>query len=174
MLFLLFTVVCLEVCITPDGISQKYECAWAPFSSPNELRDPMNLIKSPITYSNMVIHELKEGASMGFFLSTVDSMPSTKALLLVNTDNTCAVDKKFYPASDVSLPTLVVTKEVGTFLSRLIDDKPRNVSVKIIPLESNVAEEAEVEMALHPKRELCLYVHVYKTKTFPLNVEGYS
>ena len=136
-----------------------YECAWAPFSSPNELGDPMNLIKSPVTYPNMVLHELKEGASMGFFLSTIESMPSTKALLLVNTDNTLAVDKKFYPAGDVSLPTLVVTKEIGTFLSRLIDDKPRNVAVKIIPLESNVAEEVDgVEMALHPKCEYYLSI----------------
>ena len=153
-LFIYFTDVCLEVCISPDGTSQKYECAWAPFSSPNELRDPMNLVKSPVTYPNMVMHELKEGASMGFFLSTVESMPSTKALLLVNTENTLAVDKKFYPAGDVSLPTLVVTKEVGTTFSRLIDDNPRNVAVKIIPLESNVAEKTdEAEMASHPKRE---------------------
>ena len=151
---LLFTDVCLEVCITPDSTSQKYECTWAPFSSPNELRDPMNLVKSPVTYPNMVMHELKEGASMGFFLSTVESMPSTKALLLVNTDNTLAVDRKFYPASDVSLPTLVVTKEVGTALSQLIDDNPRNVEVKISSPESNVAEKTdEVELASHPNRE---------------------
>ena len=91
---------------------------------------------------------------MGFFLSTVGSMPSTKALLLVNTNNTLALDKKFYPAKDVLLPTLVVTKSVGAVLSRLIDENLRSVEVKIIPLESNVAEEAdEVEMASHPKRE---------------------
>ena len=149
---ILFTDVCLEVCITPDGTSQKYVCAWAPFSSPSVLKDPMNLIKSPITYSNMVMHELKEGASMGFFLSTVESMSSTKALLLVNTDSTLAVDTKFYPAGDVSLPTLVVTKEVGTALSRLIDDNPRSVKVQIEALKrkSTTALVDKEKMASHP------------------------
>ena len=112
----------------------------------------MNLVKSAIPYSNIVMHELKEGASVGFFLSTIESMPSTKALLLVNTDNTLAVDKKFYPASDVSLPTLVVTKEVGTALNGLIDDNPRNVKVQIVALKRNSMAGLvdEEEMAPYP------------------------
>ena len=111
----------------------------------------MNLVKSPVTFPSIVIHELKEGASMDFFLSAVENIPSTKALLLVNTDNTLAVDKEFYPAGHVSLPTLIVTKEVGTTLNGFIDDNPRNVEVKISPLESEEADE--VEMASYPKRE---------------------
>ena len=134
--------LCLKVRTTTDEHEQMYECTWAPFNESREQIDWINLAKSQVTFPNMQLHELKEGASMGFFMSTVESMPSTRALLLINVDNTFEVDWKFNPKDgNPSIPTLIVTKKVGAALSELLEVYPRTVEVKVELKEAVTAEE---------------------------------
>ena len=59
-------------------------------------------------------------------------MPSTKAIVLINIDSTVEVNRKFHPKDEnPSVPTLVVTKEVGTALSKLVEANPRAIKVKV-------------------------------------------
>ena len=121
-----------------DVPEQTYECAWAPFSESREPTDWVNLTKSQVIFPNTQLHKVK-GASICFFVSTVESMPSRKALYLINVDNTFEVDSKFHPKDQNPIvPTVVVTKKVGAALSEL---NPRAVEVKLELKEAAAAEE---------------------------------
>ena len=119
----------LRVRTTTGKPELKYTCAWAPFCESREPVEWVTLSKSAVTPPNMLLHKLEEGSS-AFLKSIVGHTPSTKALLLINQDNTFEVDTKFlakvgYP----SMPVLVVTKEVGVALSKLVEETITNIMV---------------------------------------------
>ena len=126
-----------------------YECAWAPFSESKEPIQWVNLAKCQVTFPNMLLHDLNEEDSMSFLVSTVESMPSTRALMLINTGNALDIDERFHPKGEgPSVPTLAVTKATGDALHKLIEDYGRNVEVKVENMqlsESQVVEEDKME-----------------------------
>ena len=114
---------------TPE---ESHSCAWAPFNEKTHEIDWLPLVTYQVTFENMTIHQLKEEDSMDFFMSTLYSIPSIKAVLLINTENNLHIDKKFCPKSEKTpVPTLVLARDVGIALRDLADINPRNIDVKV-------------------------------------------
>ena len=133
--------------------------------------DWVNLAKSQVTFPNMQLYELKEGMSLGSVMSTVNSMPSTKALLLINIDNTFEVNSEFHPNDEnPSVPILVVTKEVGALLIELVEANPRAVEVKVELKEAGIMEEVgQPEIVSQTSGEE--YAHIlYSPSAYPLSI----
>lgn len=115
-----------------NGTEETFSCAWAPFNDTSQELDWLPLATSQVTFPNIVIHDLNELESIEFLLSTLHSIPSTKALLLINTDNSFDIDKKFYPKSErPPVPTLVLARDVGIAVRDLADTNPRSIEVKV-------------------------------------------
>ena len=96
----------LKVRSASNEVEETHNCEWAPFSCAIQGINWLPLATSQVTFPNILLHELKEEASLELLITTVQSMPSTKALLLINTNNS---DEKFYLRSEKpSVPTLVV------------------------------------------------------------------
>lgn len=127
----------LKMCTSASRHEEMHKQAWPSFS---ESMDWVILSKYPITSRNVLLHELNEGASTDFFKSTIRSLPSTVAFLVVNPYNALVVDRKFFPKDEcLSVPFFVVTKEVGAVLSELVEENTGNVEVKIELKEAGTA-----------------------------------
>ena len=116
----------LKVRTSAGGEEQTHDCEWA-FSDVTEEIDWLPLATSQVTFPNILLHELKEEASLEFF-----TVQSTKALLLINTNNSFDIDEKFYPRSEKpSVPTLIVGRDIGIALHNLVDTNPRSVEAMV-------------------------------------------
>ena len=127
-----------------NGTEKSYSCAWAPFNDTSQEVDWLTLTTSQVTFPNMMVHQLKETECIDFFMSTVHSMPSTKAILLINTDNSFDIDEKFFPKNErLSQPTIVVSRDVGIALRDLANTNPRSIEVKLKLKTAEVKETTE-------------------------------
>ena len=129
----------LKVRTSVGGEEQTHDCEWA-FSDVIEEIDWLPLATSQVTFPNILLHELKEEESLEFFITTVQSMPSTKGLLLINTNNSFDIDEKLYHGSEKpSVPTLVVGRDIGIALHNLVDKNPRSVEAMVQLMNAETA-----------------------------------
>ena len=100
-------------------------------------------------FPHIQIHELNHGESLGFFLSTLGSMASAMALILVNVYDGFKLDQKFHPENEgPCVPTLVVPRRTGVELFEILRLYDREVQVRVH--STGMGEEARENQAAQP------------------------
>ena len=116
----------------PTEETKKFDYAWPPFcNSPRQI-EWLALARHQVTYPHIQLYELKHGESLTFFMNTLGSMTSAKALVLVNMYDGFEIDKKFFPQNDgLLVPTIVVPRKTGEALFEIMRLYGREVSVRL-------------------------------------------
>ena len=124
----------LKLKIKSDSGSQLYDFDYmsAPFSLSLRFVNWVDITNKEATYPHVRLHELSEEDSLSFFMSTMASIPATMAVVLINSQSGYDLGKKFNSEEQGSpVPMVVVTKETGKELLRLVEENPRKVTVKV-------------------------------------------
>lgn len=143
----------LEVKLTKTEEKRFFNFAWAPFCDSPVSLDWLGLAHHQVTYEHIQIHQLKSDQSISFILSTLGSLTSARALLLVNTYDGYELDQRFRPQSEgPCLPTMVVSQRTGAELMELLKVHERDVEVKVHRggLEEEGEEDWEVITSAPP------------------------
>ena len=86
------------------------------------------------TYPHVRLHQLKEEDSLSLFMSVLSSIPATLAVVLVNTRDNFDLAEKFARSDSEQgcpVPMLVVTKEAGREMTRIVAENDRNVEATV-------------------------------------------
>ena len=118
----------------PTDESRYFDYAWPPFcSTPRNLKW-LGLSRHQVMYEHMQLYELNHGQSLSFFLSTLGSMTSARALVLINVDDKYKLNERFLPATPDGgpcIPTIVVTRKTGLELLEILRLYGREVQVQV-------------------------------------------
>lgn len=116
----------------PTEETKYFDFAWPPFCNSPRSLDWLGLADHQVTFHHIQIHQLKHGESMGFFLSTLGSMTSAMALILVNVYDGFKLDQKFHPEKGgPGVPTLVVPHRTGVELFEILWLYGREVQIRV-------------------------------------------
>ena len=144
----------LKIKSQSSGQKLEFDYVSAPFCSSLRSVDWTDLTTAEVTYNHIRLHQLKEEDSLGYFMTTMASVPAAQAIVLINWDNSYLLNKKTYPDGLVP-PTsvLVVTKETGRELLRLVTENLRNVEAKFdlspSPVLSAASPTCMVQLHIH-------------------------
>ena len=114
--------------------SQQYDFDYmsAPFSLSLRAVNWVDLTAGEATYPHIRLHELTEDDSLTFFMSMLASIPATLAVILTNTHDGYDLSKKFGSEEEgCPVPMLVVTKETGREIARLIGENARSIEARV-------------------------------------------
>ena len=142
------TVTGLQVKVNDEEAHQSFEYKWALIQQTPQSLDWIPVTKNDVTYDHVRCHQLQTGDNLPFLLADLASSPGTKALILINTENSCVVRSSFLPKDQVSIfPVLIITHESGDVLTFLLEkNEPGAVKVKIhCPTVSSQTLESEIE-----------------------------
>ena len=162
----------LKLKIESDSGSQLYDFDYmsAPFSLSLRFVNWVDISNKEATYPHVRLHELSQEDSLSFFMSTMASIPATMAIVLINTQSGYDLGKKFNLEEQGSpVPMLVVTKETGKELLRLVEENPRKVTVKV-ELSPNAKPNSSPALSSPSPLGMCLScdAHVLYTCTCTL------
>ena len=133
----------------PTEETKYFDFAWPSFCTSPRSLDWLGLAQHQVTFPHIQIHELKHGESLGFYFSTLGSMTSAMALVLVNPYDGFKLDQKFHPENEgPCVPTLVVPHRTGVELLKILRLYNREVQVRIHA--TGKEEEAKESQAAQP------------------------
>jgi hypothetical protein len=146
----------LHVKIGFMGAVLNFEYAPGPFRQEISDIDWVCVTSSETTFPHIRIHDLRQEDSLSFFMSTMASTPAALAIVFVNSENTFRLAEKFQSEEQSPpVPVLVVTKDTGRELLRLVKENPRNVFVKVDQLSlHDVVERGGLQIQLTNKKPL--------------------
>ena len=152
---LFVTVTGLQVKVKDEETHQSFEYKWASIKQTPHSFEWTPVIQQDATYDHVRCHDVQPGDNLPAFLANLDSSPGTKALILINTENSCVIDSSLLPEDHVSvLPVLTIAKKSGTILTHLLEEnEPGTVKVKVhcFPASTQSIESASAENEEAPK-----------------------
>ena len=117
---------------SPSSQEYYFDYMSAPFSLSLRAVNWVDLSASEATYPHIRLHELSEDDSLAFFMSMLASIPATLAVVLTNTHDGFDLSKKFGSEEDgCPVPMLVVTRETGREIARLIRENARAIEARV-------------------------------------------
>ena len=135
---LLFVIPSAELCVRvmakEGGEYERHSFQFGLGGLPQSLPDInwVSLTSSETTFPHASIHKLEEEDNLSYFLATLSSIPAARAMILVNPKSTCELSTKFRSSEESPpVPLLVVTRETGAELLRLVEEHPRAVEVRV-------------------------------------------
>lgn len=142
------TVTGLQVKVNDEETQQSFEYRWASIQQTPQSLDWTPVTKNDATYDHVRCYQLQTGDNLPFLLAHLHSSPSTTALILINTENSCVIRSSLLPKDQVStFPVLIITHESGKVLTTLLEEnEPGVVKVKVhCPTVSSRTIESENE-----------------------------
>ena len=134
---------------------------WAPVTSTACPIEWMPLVKCEVTYRHIRCHKLEANDDLPFLMASMNSAPSTEALILINTENSLDIDPKFLPVKDRSVfPVLVVTAETGKSIMDALSKSEIEVKADL-PGQSDSAEATTSKGLLKSGVVVCVCVCKY-------------
>ena len=93
----------------------------------------VTLTSSETTFPHVCIYTLKDEDNLSSFLAKLSSIPAAKAMILVNPKSSYKLSMKFGTPSQKTLPipVLVVTRETGSELLKLVEEHPQAVEMRV-------------------------------------------
>ena len=126
--------------------SRCFDYAWAACNQSARPLEWLGLTTSETTYQHIRLHELKKDDSLSYFMATLSSIPAARAMILVNSENSFRLSEKFDSEDQIPpVPVLVVTKETGRELLKLVEANPREVEVKVEVSAAVVGKNASAQ-----------------------------
>ena len=121
-----------------------------------------------VTYRHIRCHKLNTKDDLPFLLNTMNSAPTTEALIIINTQNSFDIDPTFLPAKDRSIfPVLVVTAETGQSLMDALSKSEIEVKTELpVTFDPTLATGSKKSQGLS---WLCLHVCVITTSEVQSN-----
>jgi hypothetical protein len=114
------------------GAVVDYEYVPGPYRQEVGDIDWVCLTSGEATYHHIRIHDLKMEDSLSYFMSTMASTPAALAVIFVNSEEHFRLADKFKSEDQrPPVPVLVVTRETGRQLLRLVEQNPREVYMKV-------------------------------------------
>lgn len=130
-----------------------FDYRWARFNQTPRTIDWRPLALQEVTFPHVRLHQLHDNDSLGDFLTVMDSIPATMAIILVNTDNSLQLAEKFVAeGQSAPIPVLVVSADTGRSIVRLVEGNPREVEARI----ETVLKGLNTPNGSSPLTSLCL------------------
>ena len=112
--------------------SLQFDFGWGAFNQPPRPIDWIPLTLKEATFQHIRLHRLEEDNNLSDFISAMDSIPATMAVILINSEDSYTLPARFYSEEQTPpVPMLVVTKETGEKLMQLVEYNPRAVEAKV-------------------------------------------
>ena len=149
----------LKVRLKSSASPQQYYFDYmsAPFSLLLRTVNWVDLTANEATYPHIRLHELKEDDSLSSSMSMLE--PATLAVVLINTQDSYDLSKKFNSEEQGSpVPMLVVTKEAGRELLRLVQENTRAIEASV---DLSSGAKSYSSPALSSPSPLGTYIYVY-------------
>ena len=133
----------IDLWIKIDGkeLKKPYHCTWPPFTESRPHIDWTSMTTYEDTYPHIRLYELSMEDSLSTFLSFIDtlsSIPATMGIILINTEESYALEEKFNARrGDTPVPIVVVKRKAGLSLKEHLEHYPRKVMAKIQGEESS-------------------------------------
>ena len=112
-----------------------YHCVWPPFCESRPDIDWASLTTYEVTYPHVRLYELSGEDSLMMFVSFLEqltSIPTTRAIVLINTEESYDLDAKFSTShSDTPVPVVVVKRKTGEALLKQAERYAWNVEASI-------------------------------------------
>lgn len=111
-----------------------FDYASVPFSLSLRLVNWVDISSAEATYPHVRLHQLSEEDSLSFFMSMLASIPATLALVLINTRSNYNLNPSLTSSDNEQgcpVPMVVVTKETGREISRLLLENVRDIEAKV-------------------------------------------
>ena len=102
----------------------------APFSLSLRAVSWVDISCGEATYTHIRLHTLTGEDSLSFFMSMLSSIPSTLAVVLVNTHDGYELSQKLTSSDNEQgcpVPMVIVTKETGREIARLVEENAQDV-----------------------------------------------
>ena len=121
-------------------LSRDFEYSWAAFNQSARPLDWIALTTTETTFQHVRLHQLTRDDSLSYFMATLSSIPAARAIILINTENSHLLSAKKLNLGGggggggeqcFPVPVLIVMKEMGAELLRLVAEYPRGVEVKV-------------------------------------------
>ena len=138
---LLYSGLKVRIKSKPDSTTREFDYAPAPFCSSLRPVTWVGLTTTETTYPHLRLHNIPSSLSsaeleddLSFFFSTVASVTANLALVLINSENSFNLAGKLQSLSEDQIPPfpmVMVTKETGAELMRLLAQHSRDVEAMI-------------------------------------------
>ena len=116
----------------PTEETRYFDFAWPSFCNTPRSLDWLGVAQHQVNYTHMQLYQLQKGESLSFFLSTLVSLTSARALVLINVYDGYKLDEKIRPEMDgPSIPTMVVSHRTGQELVEIVRMYEREVQVRV-------------------------------------------
>ena len=156
--------------LSSSPLQYDFDYMSAPFSLSLRMVNWVDLTANEATYPHIRLHELKEDDSLSSFMSMLASIPATLAVVLINTQDSYDLSKKFNSEEQGSpVPMLVVTKEAGQELLRLVQENTRAIEASV---DLSSGAKSYSSPALSSPSPLGTYIYIYDV--LELHVHGKS
>ena len=131
----------------------------APFSLSLRSVQWVGLTANEVTYQHVRLHRLTPEDSLSFFISQLSSIPATMAVVLVNCGEGYELSERLCVSSEEGcpVPMVVVTRESGREMERLLDENEREVEVMV---EVAAGSKSSGSPALSSPSPSGIYIHV--------------
>ena len=129
---MLFSLVGLQIQLANKKGSQpsSFDFRWANFNQSPRGIDWHPLTQFEATYQHIRVHQLHDKDSLSDFWSM--SIPAMMAVILINPEDSFTLAEKFQSEEySPPVPVLVVTKETGSELLRIMEENPREMEARI-------------------------------------------
>ena len=138
-MYMYFLIGLLHVRVTGNPeLNRDFEYSWAAFNQSARPLDWIALTTTETTFQHVRLHQLTRDDSLSYFMATLSSIPAARAIILINTENSHLLSAKKLNLGGggggeqcFPVPVLVVMKEMGAELLRLVAEYPRGVEVKV-------------------------------------------
>ena len=142
---LFVTVAGLQVKVKDEETHQSFEYKWASIQQTPHSFDWTPVIQHDAKFDHVRCHDLQPD-DLPFFLANLDSNPGTKALILINTENSFVIHSSMLAEDQAStFPVLIITQKSGNILTHLLKEyEPGTVKVKVecVPASTQGIESA--------------------------------
>ena len=114
-----------------------YNCVWPQFCTSRPDIDWASLTTHEVTYNHIRLYELTTKDSLSVFVSFLEqlsSIPSTRGIVVINSEESYELDAKFSTAdySETPVPVVVVKRKTGEALVKLVRGRSgREVEARI-------------------------------------------
>ena len=110
----------------------RFDYGWGSYNQSLRPIQKMPLTLYEATFPHIRLHKLTKDDSLKFFMSMMDSIPATLAVVLINFDNSYQLSEKFlFNGETPPVPVILVTNETGSELLQFLRENPRDTEVTV-------------------------------------------
>ena len=133
-------------------MKKPYHCVWPPFSDSRPHISYTSMTAHEVTFAHIRLYELSLEDSLSSFLSFLESLssiPSTIAIVLINTEESYDLEERFNAyRGETPVPIVVVKRKAGLGLKTQLERHPRKVDARIQGGEEVQRKEKREEEAM--------------------------